>query len=184
MIPQLYKRPTDNRRSLTRTLRSLISFILFLIATTGCVSSRTTSDPRVDIRVSWTSQEGYEYLLVAQDFAFGGIGIAGQTSTGEYAFHAVLRSLGAAEVFKLMLSPGAHATEEGKLYALCGIRATDPAEFNQYAATVASTDAKVNTESGCMIDEEKVAEVVKRIANGGYDFHLKQRRLGQPVSLL
>ncbi len=171
MIPLLHKIPNDSRRSLTRCLQSLISAILFLIATSGCVSSQPTPDPRA----GWTPQEGYEYLLGAQGFAFGGIGFAGQTSTGEFAFQAVLRSPGATEVFKLILAPRAQATGEGKLYALCGIRATDRDEFDQYAATIASTDAKVNTESGCMINEEKVADVVKRITDGDFDSGLKQR---------
>jgi hypothetical protein len=119
--------------------------------------------------------EGYEYLIVARRFALGGVGIDGRTSTGEFAFRAVLRSRSAPEIFRLVLSPGAQATEEGKLYALCGIRAKDRAAFDGYAAILLSTNAEVATQSGCIAGHQKAADVVKRIADGAYDSRFTKR---------
>lgn len=135
------------------------------------VSCKSTHDPRT----TWTPAEGYEYLIVARRFALGGVGIAGDTSTGEFAFRAVLRSRGAAEVFRLVFSPGAQATEEGKLYALCGLRATDRADFGEHAAILVSTNAEVITQSGCTIIHERAADVVKRIEDGAYDSSFLKR---------
>jgi hypothetical protein len=95
---------------------------------------------------------------VARRFALGGVGVAADTSTGEFAFRAALRSRNPRVVFGLVLSPGAQATEEGKLYALCGIRATDRASFGRYAAIVTSTNAEVITQSGCIVGRERAAD--------------------------
>jgi hypothetical protein len=142
--------------------------LLLLFAGLFCVSCRSTRDPRA----TWTAREGYEYLVVARRFAFGGVGVAGQTSTGEYAFQAVLRSRDGSDIFKLILSPGAQATEEGKLYALCGIRAKDLNAFETFASPVVSTNAEVTTQSGCTVWHQKAADVVKRIREGFYDWHI------------
>ena len=112
---------------------------------------------------------------MARRFALSGVGFAGNTSTGEFAFRAVLRSRSAPEVFRLVFSPGAQATEEGKLYALCGIRATDRSDFDSYAAILVGTNAEVTVQSGCIVYEERAAEVVKRIRDGAYDSHFTKR---------
>lgn len=150
---------------LTHVMRVTLSIFLFLLMGFSCVSCRSTTDPRA----TWTSGEGYEYLIVARRFALGGVGVAGETSTGEYAFRAMLRSRTASDSFKFIFSREVQATEEGKLYALCGIRATDRAAFDHYAAIVVSTNAEVTTLSGCIVLNPRAADVVKQIANGVYD---------------
>jgi hypothetical protein len=152
-------------------MRSAIPVFIFLLLASCCVSCRSTSDPRK----TWTPAEGYEYLIVSRRFALGGVGITGDTSTGEFAFQAVLRSQSAAEVFKVVLSPGARATEEGKLYALCGIRATDRVAFDRYAVIVASANAEVTTQSGCIVGHERAADVIKRMADGVYDSYCSKQ---------
>ncbi len=146
-------------------MRSTIPAILLMLVGCCCVSCRSTRNPIA----TWTPREGSEYLIVARRFALGGVGVGAETSTGEYAFRAALRSRNPQVVFGLILSPGAQATEEGKLYALCGVRATDRASFDRYAAMVVSTNAEVVTQSGCIVGHERAAEVVKRIAAGEYD---------------
>ena len=149
-------------------MRSTVPILLFLFV--GCcgLSCRSTHDPRA----TWTPGEGYEYLIVARRFALGGVGVAGDTSTGEFAFRAALRSRTPPELFRLVFSQG---TEEGKLYALCGIRARDRAAFGRYAAMMVSTNAEVTTHSGCTVRHERAADVVKRIADGAYDSHFTTR---------
>jgi hypothetical protein len=152
-------------------MRSTIPVVLLALLGFCSVSCRSTHNPIA----TWTPGEGFEYLLVARRFALGGVGYAEVTSTGEFAFRAVLRSPSAPEVFKLILSPGAQATEEGKLYALCGLRATDRAAFDHYAAVSVSTNAGVTTQSGCIVGHERAADVVKRIADGVYDSDFAER---------
>jgi hypothetical protein len=74
----------------------------------------------------------------------------------------------APQIFKAILSPGAQATIEGKLYALCGIRATDRAEFDKYASIVVENDTEATTMRGCCVGKEKVADLVKQIRDGYY----------------
>src|SRR5215468_6557000 len=92
-------------------------FVVFLSCC--CFSCLSADEPMA----AWSprEREGFQHLLVARRFSFGGVGIAGLTSTGESAFQAVLEGRNAAEIFKVILSPGTNVTEEGKLYALCGI---------------------------------------------------------------
>jgi hypothetical protein len=152
-------------------MRSGIPAVLLVLLGCCCVSCRSTHDPIA----TWTPGEGFEYLIVARRFSLGGTGIDGRTSTGEYAFRAVLRGRNPPEIFKIILSPGAQATEEGKLYALCGIRATDRSAFDRYATILVSTNAEVIIQSGCIVAHAKAAEVVKRIGDGAYDSHFSKR---------
>jgi len=152
-------------------MRSIVPIFLLLLCSFSGVSCRSTHDPRA----TWTPFEGYEYLVVARRFAFGGVGAAGETSTGEYAFRAVLRAQNARAIFEAMLSPGAQATGEGKLYALCGIRATDRSAFDRFSAILVSTDAEVTIQRGCCFSREKIADIVKRIGDGVYDPHFSKR---------
>lgn len=152
-------------------MRSAISFIVLVAIGICCISCRTTHDPRA----TWTTGEGIDYLIVARCFSLGGVGPSGNTSTGEFAFRAVLRSRNATKLFKEVFYPGVRATEEGKLYALCGIRATDRAAFDQYAAMVVSTNAEVTTQTGCIVFDERAVDVVKRIADGVYDSDFTKR---------
>jgi hypothetical protein len=58
---------------------------------------------------------------------------------------------------------------------LCGIRATDRSDFDSYAAILVGTNAEVTVQSGCIVYEERAAEVVKRIRDGAYDSHFTKR---------
>ena len=106
---------------------------------------------------------------MARRFAFGGVGVAGQTSTGEFAFQAVLRDRSARQLFKAVYLQG---TGEGKLYALCGIRVKDLNGFERFASPLVSTNAEVTTQSGCTVRHERAADVLKRIREGFYDWHI------------
>lgn len=126
------------------------------------VSTPLTPDPQAD----WTPSQGFDHLVAARCFAFGGVGFAGITTPEEFAFRAVMRSPDSTELFKQAFSK---ATNEGKLYALCGLRATDRPAFDAYAATVIKRNPKVSTASGCLFDTEPAADVLQRITNGVYD---------------
>jgi len=132
------------------------------------VSCRTYNPPIV-----YSPQEGYQRLIAVKLFAFGGIGIAGQTSQGELAFRAVLKSNNAVEQFRAVLSEG---TDAAKLYALCGIRVLDRSAFETEAAALRRANPAVTTMSGCMIGHEKAGDVVQEIATGVYDLYLPKSK--------
>ena len=149
-------------------MRTLIPILISAFAGFCCVSCQSTRDPRS----AWSSQEGYEHLIVAKCFSFGEVGFGGTTSTGEFAFRAVLRSRQASGLFKAAF---AEATDEGKLYALCGIRLSDRSAFDSYATSLSSSNTIVIMQSGCMIDHGPATVVVKRIADGHYDSWFSER---------
>jgi hypothetical protein len=123
-------------------------------------------------RSLWRAQEGYEHLLKTKIFAFGRIGYWGQTSDGEFAFRAVLKSPKAAELFKDIYL---RATDEGKLYALCGLGRLDPNAFDHYAEILRSKESQVLSMSGDVGTYEPVGAVIQRIKDGIYDSYFAKR---------
>ena len=107
-----------------------------------------------------------EHLISAHSFAFGRIGAAGTISDGEFAIRAILKSPDAPQLFKTAY---AQATAEGELYALCGIHATSPDSFDDYASPLRSETRNVKTLSGSISTNEPIADVVQRIGAGSYD---------------
>jgi hypothetical protein len=155
-----------------------VSILAFLIAALAlCSSCRTPkkSDPPPTLvfdpepRNSWSAQEGIEHLETTRTFAFGGVGFAGTTSDGEYAFRAVFKSFAAPQLFSGAYS---QATLEGQLYILCGLHITNRGIFDDYAAPLLKDRRTVSTMSGCVIRQEPIADVVKRIADGAYDAYV------------
>jgi hypothetical protein len=116
-------------------------------------------------------QNAYAQLLNVNCFAFGGVGYAGITSPGEVAFHAVLESPNALELFEAILSSG---TGEAKMYALCGVRRLNKKAFDDSAKALKEADPKVKTMSGCLATEENASVVIQRIADGTYDSYGKR----------
>ncbi len=121
---------------------------------------------------SWTPRDGYEHLCAIKKFAFGGVGYGGVTSYGELAFHAVLKSPKAAEIFR---DACVQATDEGKLYALCGLRQTDREAYDHYVATFRTETKQVRTQSGCIVTDKPMSLVVQEIANGTYDSNFAEK---------
>jgi len=152
-------------------MRCNVQLVLLLLIGFCCPSCRTPRNPIA----TWTPGEGYEYLIVARRFSLGPVSFDARTSTGEFAFRAVLRGQNARQIFKLILSPGAQATEEGRLYALCGLRATDRAAFEEQATIMARNNPEVTTQSGCIVARGRAAEEIKRISEGAYDSYFAKR---------
>jgi hypothetical protein len=70
------------------------------------------------------------------------------------------------QLFQSVLVKG---SSEAKLYALAGIRRLNPKQFNAAAKPLLTANPEVSTMSGCMVNHEKAAAVIKRIAGGEYD---------------
>lgn len=104
-----------------------------------------------------------------EHFAFGGIGFAGTTSSGEVAFRKILSRRTAAADFHRLLQSG---NAQGKCYALAGLRATRPDDFAAAAAPIARSRVPVVTAEGCEIATSSLADVIKRLKAGRYDRYL------------
>ena len=99
-------------------------------------------------------------------FALGGIGVAGTMSEGERALREVLKeSDGPARLEKLL----ADASAAGQLYALLGLRLRDRAAYARALEKLRTTDAKVQTARGCILQQESFRDLVKEIERGQYD---------------
>ena len=109
-------------------------------------------------------------LAEVEEFAFGGIGVAGTQSQGERLFRDLMGRDEAVISFKKILSNG---TAAAKLYSLCGIRLLSEKDFATAAEPFLKSDEMVTTIGGCMISKQRVADVAQKISAGSYDASLK-----------
>ncbi len=136
-----------------------------------CCSAATTPGPAKAKPTDKDAQQAYESLIVAQFFAFGGVGEAGTISPGEKAFSTVLASTNALSLFRKTLAKG---TTEARLYALFGLRRLDRRSFDSAAKDLVTANPKVTTMTGCIVWHEQAATLVKQIAEGRYDVWLSK----------
>lgn len=99
-------------------------------------------------------------------FALGGIGVAGSMSEGERALREVLKESDLAARLEKLLSD---ASPAGQLYALLGLRLRDRAAYERALQKLRTTDAKVQTARGCILQQESFRDLVKEIERGQYD---------------
>jgi hypothetical protein len=109
-------------------------------------------------------------LAEVEEFAFGGVGVAGIQSQGESFFRGVMDQPDAVTTFKKILGNG---TPAAKLYALCGIRLLSEKDFDAAAAPLLKSNETVTTMRGCVLTKERVGEIARQIRVGSYDISLK-----------
>lgn len=109
-------------------------------------------------------------LAEVEDFAFGGVGVAGIESQGERFFRGVMDQPDAVATFKKILGNG---TSAAKLYALCGIRLLSEKDFDAAAVPLLKSNETVTTMRGCMVSKERVGELARQIGAGSFDISLK-----------
>lgn len=109
-------------------------------------------------------------LAEVQEFAFGGVGVAGTESQGERFFRGVIGEPNGLATFKKILGTG---TPAAKLYALCGIRLLSEKDFAAAAEALLKSNETVTTIGGCAISKQPVAEVAHQISLGSFDISLK-----------
>ena len=102
-------------------------------------------------------------------FALGGIGVAGTISEGERALREIIKESDAAARLDTLVSD---ASPAGQLYALLGLRRRDRAAYERALEKLRTTDAKVQTARGCMLQQESFRDLVKEIERGNYDTFL------------
>lgn len=109
-------------------------------------------------QLSPDGQKAYEMLLKAERFEQGAVGYAGTPSRFIESFNVILKEDSADAAFKSLLN---EATIAGKLYALCGLYFTDYKAFQSEIGKYAKNNESVQTMSGCIISDEKVAKIVE-----------------------
>jgi hypothetical protein len=109
-------------------------------------------------------------LAEVEEFAFGGVGVAGIESQGERFFRGVMDEPDAVAIFRKILGNG---TAAAKLYALCGIRLLSQKDFDSSAAPLMKSNATVTVMRGCMISKERVGDLARQIGAGSFDISLK-----------
>src|SRR5258708_18412786 len=95
-------------------------------------------------------------LAQVQEFAFGGVGVAGIESRGERFFRDLMGRDDAVVTFKKILGSG---TPAAKLYALCGIRLVSEKDFAAAAEPLLKSNDTVTTIHRCWLSKERVDEV-------------------------
>jgi hypothetical protein len=107
-------------------------------------------------------------------FAFGGVGFAGVTPSGEKDFRIIIAQP-SGEALKQFEEVYANGNPEGRSYALVGIRRLAPDRFAALTQTLVSSSDKVATMSGCIMGSKPFPTVVQQIAKGQFDFWLDRR---------
>jgi hypothetical protein len=133
-------------------LRSALSAIAVLFLLVPCVRSEQSAPDAT--------------LRKAELFALGGVGAAGSMSEGERALREVLRESDVSVRLEKLLSD---ASPAGQLYALLGLRLRDRAAYERALPKLRTTDAKVQTARGCILQQESFGDLVKEIERGQYD---------------
>lgn len=107
-------------------------------------------------------------------FAFGGVGFAGKTSQGEIDFRVIDSQppTVALDEFEKVYATGDAAA---KSYALVVIRQLDRKRFNEILQSLQDSQEKVMTMQGCILQKQKLADIVKTIDAGSYDGYLQAR---------
>jgi hypothetical protein len=113
-----------------------------------------------------------ERLTTINLFAFGGVGFAGKTSDGEKAFSAVMEKP-LEQALPAMEAIFANGSGAAKGYALVGIRKLAPERFETLYQSVAHSQEKVQTMSGCIARIRTLQEVANEIKSGAYDKNLR-----------
>jgi len=115
-----------------------------------------------------SSSEALRRISTTRVFAFGGIGYAGTISEGEKDFM-IIMSLPTAEAIVAFDRLYTTGNPQAKNYALAGIRLLDKTRFHDLLMSARTSDLKVQTESGCIIEEKPLREVAEDLNSGKYD---------------
>jgi hypothetical protein len=116
-----------------------------------------------------TADAAVNRLSTVKQFAFGGIGWAGETSKGETDFKLVLAqpkptALKAFERLYVIGNP------QGKSYALSGLRKLAPERFAGLIASLGKSTDEVEVVRGCIFSHEPLPKVAEQIGQGKFRF--------------
>lgn len=132
--------------------------------------------------LSKLSEKGQEAFWVVREtdiFALGGVGVAGTTSPVEKAVRVLLAEPNGGEALADLVD---HASPEGRLMALYGLRCASPSTYKSKLSEIRALPAParrgegphriepgyVKVMSGCEVMPERWADVVSRVASATY----------------
>jgi len=98
-------------------------------------------------------------------FAFGGVGRAGMISQGEKDYKLILSRPSALSDFEKLLPVG---NPQAQSYALVGIRTLNRTRFRELSQPFRTSKVKVSTQRGCILSQESLSRIVRRIELGEY----------------
>ncbi len=103
-------------------------------------------------------------------FAFGGIGIGGQTSNGELQFREIYTSDAPLAGFDRWAANG---TPAQRAYALVGFYTLDPVRYQMLKDSVQNTTDTFATMRGCIVMPLTYAALISQIEKGRYDSYVQ-----------
>lgn len=108
-----------------------------------------------------------ERMQTVYAFAFGGVGIALETSPGEEDYRIVLARPSAEADFERLFVEG---NNQAKCYALVGLRKINPKRFEELIVSLQLSRRRMSvmTAGGCLISAAPMAEIVQAIRAGIY----------------
>ncbi len=118
----------------------------------------------------------YDSVRDAQEFAIGGIGVAGIVSKSELALREIRDGPQAVDQLRKILNDG---TQAGRMYALYALRQLGAPDYNRLAEPFRSSNVRVKRIQGCMISDAPVSEVVKWIDQYAGDIHTWEKNTSQ-----
>ncbi len=159
-------------------MKFILAVLLFLSA--GCRTPVATAAESFDLsKLSEKGQAAFWVVREADTFALGGVGVAGTTSAVENAVRILIAEPNGGEALADLVD---HATPEGRLMALYGLRCASPAAYKSKLADIRALPAParrgegqrkieagyVTVMAGCMIMPERWADVLNRVASEAY----------------
>jgi len=152
--------------SLPRTAILLLTSLVCAAGALAC--SRTVADnptPPVaptsapaPVVAPTNTADAVALLRKASRFEDTHVGYGGELSVYVAAFRVVLADPSAKEHFNGLVDD---ATIAGKLYGAAGLYFADPPAFDAALAKLSSAGGDVMWQRGCMVDQEKVADVIR-----------------------
>jgi hypothetical protein len=112
-----------------------------------------------------TVDDALTVLRNAPQFAGASVGYGGVVPTPVVAWLTVLHDSDAESQFLGLLRT---ATPAGRIYALAGLRATNPQLFRDVAAPFRRDRVRVNTFFGCIVSEMTTAQLVAELDHGAW----------------
>lgn len=130
-------------------------------------------------KISEKGREAFGVVRETDIFALGGVGVAGTTSPVEKAVRVLIAEPNGGEALADLVD---HATPEGRLMALYGLRCASPAAYKSKLSEIRALPAParrgegphrieagyVKVMAGCEIMPERWADVVRRVASATY----------------
>lgn len=98
-------------------------------------------------------------------FAFGGVGFFWVISPGEKDYERILSRPSAASDFEKLYNIG---NPQAKSYALVGLHKLNPQRFAELALSLRTSKIRVVTMKGCVISDQLLPKVLRRIEAGRY----------------